>query len=165
MMRRRSLSVRLFCVVALLIGVAADAPAGQLLMNPAVPGVTTHRLEPVVNATDSAVDADFLRALRGYIVQELDALRLLAEAGVEADREVVLVVTEYRMRTPWDRILLGAIAGRDSIATDVRVVHVASGRTLGETGIHTTRRMAISSDDAMARRHAEAVVQYLLDGR
>ena len=164
-MRRRSLSIRLLCAVALLIGVVADAPAGQLLMNPAVPGVTTHRLEPMVNATDSAVDADFARALRGYITQELGARNLLATEGVEADREVVLVVTEYRMRTPWDRILLGAIAGRDSIATEVRVVHVASGRTLGETLIHTTRRMAISSDDAMARRHAEAVVQYLLDGR
>jgi hypothetical protein len=158
-MRRRAL------VLALVLGVAADLSAGQLLMSPAVPGVTTHQVDTVVDQSEAGADPAFLGTLRGYVEQGLAEQALLGTDGVPADRRVVLVVTGYEMRTPWERILLGAIAGRDSVTTEVRVIHASSGRTLGETVVRTTRRMAINTDDTIARRHAETVVRYLVDGR
>jgi len=164
-MARRSWVTRWALALALAMGVWSPLSAGQLLMNPAVAGVTTHRVDVVADQSVSGADAAFLRALRGYVESGLAEHALLEVDGAQPDRLVMLVVTEYEMRTPWDRILLGAIAGRDSVATEVRVIHQTSGRTLGETLIRTTRRMAISSDDAIARRHAETVVRYLIDGR
>lgn len=129
-----------------------------LLLAAAVPGVVqaqdTSRYGYAFR-NEGGDDAEGIARLDQMIRDRLRAAGLVAESGDSGKIEVVL--THYYMRSSGARFWAGAMAGRDKIASTVRVLD-ASGAVSREFEVDHKNVTAFGSSDGLMEKHADAIL-------
>ena len=157
----------LLLLVAFLIltGCASSAVVQKPMTEPVIQGDTRYQIGNVIDRTERGVPDHFLEALKGYINSELRSRRLLATETRDGNREVNITVTYYRMRSGANRLLWGAMAGKDGLRSTVTVVDRRTGQVIGESEVDTYSVMAVTSENDIARMHGEEIAKFLTGGR
>lgn len=81
-------------------------------------------------------------------------------AGGEAEQRIEVVLTHYYVRSNAARFWAGIMAGRDKIASTVRIV-AADGTTFGEFEVETTNLTGWGRTAGLMERHADEIVARL----
>lgn len=80
--------------------------------------------------------------------------------GSEPDaKKVTIEITNYYMRHGATRALVGIMAGRDSIESQVRIVD-AAGKVLGKIDISSKNATAWGTSRGLIEGHAEEIVEF-----
>lgn len=87
----------------------------------------------------------------------------LAESNGSDARTIRVEITNYRMRHGSARALVGIMAGRDSIRSDVRILD-AGGTVLGEIEIDSGNSTAWGTSRGLIQGHAQEIVDFATGG-
>jgi hypothetical protein len=121
---------------------------------------TKFHLDPIEDHSGKAVPTHFLAAVRGYLESDLTQRSLLAADGDTA-AHVRIDVTNYRMRSGFNRAIFGVMAGKDGIESKVTVLDPGAKETVGETNVSTFNVAAIGGEEDIARMHANEITRFL----
>lgn len=103
-------------------------------------------------------DAEGIARLDSFIQQRLRDARLLADG--KGDGRVEVTVTHYYARSDGARAWAGIMAGRDKVASRVRVLDRA-GNMLDEFEVENSNKTAFGSTAGLHEKHADAIVERL----
>ena len=103
-------------------------------------------------------DADGIKRLDSFIQQRLRDEGMLASG--KGDGRVEVTRTHYRARSDGARLWLGGFAGRDKIASQVRVLD-RSGKLIDTFEIDNSNITIAGSTAGMHEKHADALVARL----
>jgi hypothetical protein len=101
----------------------------------------------------------FLTEVQSYLTTELRIRGILAGPGSGA--KVNVTATYYRMRSGMNRMMFGAMAGKDGIESSVTVVDSTTGEVIGESTISTYNVTAVGDQGDVARMHAKEIANFL----
>jgi uncharacterized protein DUF4410 len=108
-------------------------------------------------------DAEGIATLDATIRSKLrDAGLLAGDGGPSTRLEVVL--THYYMRSGGARFWAGIMAGRDKIASSVRIVG-PDGRQAGSFDVESTNTTAWGTSSGLMEKHADEIVARLRGGQ
>ena len=65
------------------------------------------------------------------------------------------------MRSGFNRMLFGLMAGKDGITSTVTILDSKTGEVIGETDVNTYNVLAIGGEQDIARMHAEEIAKFL----
>ncbi len=111
------------------------------------------------STTDEAPE-HFLGAVRSYLEQDLRQRAMLANPG-PSDREVKVTLTDYRMRSGFNRAMFGMLAGKDGVESRVTVVAADTGEVIGSSTVSSFNVTAVGSPDDIAKMHAKEIGKFL----
>jgi hypothetical protein len=93
-------------------------------------------------------------------IEALLAERGQRAAGTEVDaKKVTIEITNYYMRHGATRAMVGIMAGRDNIESDVRILD-ASGKVLGQIDVSSFNSTAWGTSRGLIEGHAEEIVEF-----
>jgi len=107
------------------------------------------------------VPGHFLDAIKGYLKVELSKRNILAHKTASSYREIKILITHYRMRSGFNRMLFGPMAGKDEITSTVTISDSKTGAVIGESDVNTYNVLAIGGEQDIARMHAEEIAKFL----
>jgi hypothetical protein len=157
---------RAFAILAVSVLVAACGSTSQIRqpVEPVTAANAVFAVEKPVNAVPKDGDQPaehFLSAVASYLKSELSKNGRLAKDGDDA-LKIDIKVTEFRMRSGVTRMMFGAFAGKDGIASEVSV-RDGSGKVIGSSAVSTFNIMAVGGEEDIARMHAEEIAKTLLE--
>ena len=103
-------------------------------------------------------DAEGIARLDSFIQQRLRDARLLADG--KGDGRVEVTVTHYYARSDGARAWTGIMAGRDKVASRVRVFD-RGGKLVEEFEVENSNKTAFGSTAGLHEKHADAIVERL----
>jgi hypothetical protein len=101
----------------------------------------------------------FLTEVQSYLTTELRTRGILAGPGSGA--KVNVTATYYRMRSGMNRMMFGAMAGKDGIESSITVVDSTTGEVIGESIVSTYNVTAVGDQGDVARMHAKEIANFL----
>jgi hypothetical protein len=114
-----------------------------------------------LGAFESKIDhlpPHFLEAIKSYLTVELRQRGLIADDG--SALKVNVTPNYYRMRGGVSRAMLGVLAGKDGVKSNVQVVD-ASGNRIAESDVSSYNVLAVGSEEDIARMHAKEIADFL----
>ncbi|ASJ76054.1 DUF4410 domain-containing protein [Granulosicoccus antarcticus] len=127
----------------------------------ALPATDGTQLYQIANISSSAADVPdkFESNLRKYLEKDLKKKGMLATGN--AARKVDVTITEFKMSKGVSRILLGGLAGKDSVQTKINVIDTASNKSIGISNIESTDGLAGGGPELFTSNHAKAISKFL----
>lgn len=110
---------------------------------------------------NGAADAEGLAILEQHLGRKLGERGLAAGDAAGAAR-VEVTLTHFRLRSDGARFWAGIAAGRDKVASSVRVV-ASDGRVLGRYDVETFNASAWLTSAGLLENHATEIVDRLQD--
>lgn len=115
--------------------------------------------EVACNAED--VPDHFIVAIKSYLKIELQKKQLLYTENDGVPCDVEITITDYRMRSSFNRIMWGAFAGKDGVESTVLITDSSNKLALGKSKISSFNVTIASDLDDIARRHAEEIAEFV----
>jgi len=113
----------------------------------------------LVKVSANDVPDHFVAAVKSYLKLELKKNNLLADGG--NNRTIDINITNYRMRTGFNRSMFGILAGKDGIKSTVSIKEKQTHSEIGKSEISTYNLTGAGGVDDVARMHAEAIVDFI----
>ena len=113
-------------------------------------------------ASGTGDDADGIARLERVILLRMHEAGVLAPPDAKAPRAEI-TITHYSLRGDAARLIAGILAGRDRIASQVRVID-PDGRESGHFDVETTNLTAMGSREGLMERHADEIIARLRAG-
>ena len=113
-----------------------------------------------INSDAEGVPDHFLTAIKGYLNAELGEKNLLDE-GSTSSYKVNILVREYRMRSGFSRVMVGALAGKDGVESVVTISDPVTGDVVGESTVSTFNVTAVAGMEDVAKMHAEEIAEFI----
>lgn len=123
-----------------------------------------YSIKNIEDKSEKIVPEHFLESIKGYLKAEMKKRNMLAEEELETNRDVVIQVTYYRMRSGFTRMMFGVMAGKDGVASTVTVLDAKTGEEIGASEVNTYNVLAVGGEQDVARMHAEEIANFL-DGK
>jgi hypothetical protein len=114
--------------------------------------------------THGRVPAKHLQVIKDAVAAGLAENGKLAVSG-EAVKQVEILFTDYRMRAPGLRQLVGSFAGKDRVETMVHIKGSGSGEILSSRFLRTGSASGWRGIGTILKRHAKKVVKYVARGK
>jgi hypothetical protein len=146
---------RILAIVCCLLLAACSTSSIALQPNTAPAGLRYHYSLD----NQAGADAPALAALDATLRTALSDAGLLADGDGSAGK-VEVTLTHYRMRSGGARAWVGVMAGRDRIASRVRVLD-AGGKQVAGFEIESTNATAFGSAEGLMEKHAQELVARL----
>lgn len=108
------------------------------------------------------VPNEVLETMRTQIQTGLSERNILASSGDERFRKATILITAYRMRPNAARLLVGILAGCDTIKSNVIVVDQPTSITVGESELEYEECAAWGVASQVISAYTESVVEYLV---
>ena len=118
-------------------------------------------IKSIEDKSEKIVPDHFLDAIKGYLKAELTKRHMVADEKSAPDREIAILVTYYRMRSGFTRMMFGVMAGKDGVRSTVTVLHAKTGEVLGSSEVDTYNVLAVGGESDIARMHAEEIANFL----
>lgn len=109
------------------------------------------------------MSAEGLEILNAQLRDGLGTM-LAPASGIDAKR-VQIRITNYYMRHGAARALVGLMAGKDNITSEVTVVDPATGQLLGSLTVVSSNATAVGTSRGLIQGHAKEIVQFLRTGK
>lgn len=103
----------------------------------------------------------FLEAIKGHLKSELQKRNLYSSENDELPCEINIVLSYYRMRSGFTRMMFGVMAGKDGVESVVSIVDPKTNLVVGKSNVSTFNIMAIGEMDDIARMHAEKIAEFV----
>ncbi len=143
-------------IVSMVIALSACGTSSQVRTSYA-PAASDKFTYEIIN-TDGMSDAG-LTTLKEKLDAAL-AARGQRAAGTEPDaKKLNIEITNYYMRNGAARILVGIMAGVDSVRSTVKITD-ASGTVLGQADVNTKNATAFRTSDGLIESHANEIVDF-----
>lgn len=132
-------------------------------------GTQSNVRQPLIQTTAS----DVRLALDNYggmspegrsLLESRLAERLGKRLNSSAATELRVRVSYYRVKPAAARLMVGVLAGQDRITSDVSIVD-AAGNVLGQTTVDSKNPTAVFTANGLVRGHADAIADFVLNGR
>lgn len=135
----------------------AVAPA-SVMGSDAAPVPLTFEIGEFTSTVDK-LPPHFLTQIQSYLTTELRTRGITASPGSGAKVNVTAIY--YRMRSGMNRMMFGAMAGKDGVESSVTVIDSATGEIIGESKVSTFNVMAVGDEGDVARMHAAEIANFL----
>lgn len=107
------------------------------------------------------VPAEVLETMRSQIRAGLSDRNLLATKDEDKFLKADILITEYRMRSNAARLLVGIMAGCDTIKSKVTIVDSSSEKTVGQSVFESNECAAWGVSAQVIEAHTKKVIDYL----
>ena len=107
------------------------------------------------------MSAEGLQILNDKLKSELSTSGLLSVPSDPAARKVEIRITNYRMRHGAARAMVGIMAGKDNITSDVRILESGTGKLLGQLTVESGNATAMGTSRGLIEGHAKEIVEFL----
>lgn len=147
--------------------VSAPAPEKAQTDIAAIPDympVDGEKFTYVLVSPHKEIPAKQYKVLKDTIENGLRDAGKLAEDGTSA-KQVEVLFTRYRMRSPGTRWVFSGLAGKDRIETMVHIKDSASGEILSSQFFRTGSATGWRGIGKILKRHADKVVAYVANGK
>jgi len=157
---------KLLCAVAVVALTACGSTSVVRQPVSAIPVTSTYVIGNVTNA--AAKDGDqppeyFLGAVNHHLKSELAKNNRLAKQGEETVAIDIKVVS-YRMRSGFSRMMLGVMAGKDGIESEITLRDVKTGAVLGSSTVSSFNVMAVGGAEDVAQMHGVEISKFVMGG-
>lgn len=120
-----------------------------------------YSIKSIEDKSEKSVPEHFLDAIKGYLKAELTRRHMVAEEKSAPDQEIAILVTYYRMRSGFNRMMFGVMAGKDGVTSTVTVLDAKTGAVMGSSEVNTYNVLAVGGEQDVARMHAEEIANFL----
>lgn len=102
-----------------------------------------------------------LNEMRSQIQESLSARNLLSTKGDIKFHQANILITEYRMRPDAARLLIGIMAGCDTLTSKVTIVESSNGKIIGESEFESKECAAWGVAAQVIEAHIKKIIEYL----
>jgi hypothetical protein len=107
------------------------------------------------------VPTEVLETMRSQIKSGLSDQNLLATKNEDRFLQANILITEYRMRPDAARLLVGIMAGCDTIKTEVIIADSSDEKTVGKSEFKSNECAAWGVSAQVIKAHTKKIVDYL----
>lgn len=152
----------LLIAVAALFLVAGCASSTKVAQ-PLVQTQAVHRTYAGIDVVNrgTAAPEHFIAAVSAYLKEELRQTGSYSETQGDL---IEITLTDYRMRSGFNRAMFGVLAGKDGVDSTVVVKNPNTGHVVGRSTVSSYNALAVGGMEDIARMHAEEIAKYLNGG-